>query len=427
MHQIVTFLGKYPKKTVYEYNGRLYEGEVFSLALVKFLEFDQMLVFTTNEAHASTWPLLECLDDRRILEIPIPLGESPDEMWIIFDKLIEHIQQNDTVTFDITHGLRSIPFLVFLFSAYLKTAKHATINAIYYGAFELGNQDGSKPAPVLDLSEFTTMLDWITATDQFVETGNAGKLAQLLNPSDRSRSASRKAAETLSKVSDAAFLCQPFSLMDVSRELREVLKQAEQDFSITARPFGVLSEQIVSVFDKFALEVSKADFDKVRSEYHIVDWYFHHNQLMLALSLAREWLIDAVTLRLGLPLDFTRISRQTIEKAISGLGHIGKQEFDPETSENWTFSVQDLNEYGRQIYTQWSDADMLKSIWNNLTSVRNAIDHAEHQKSPIPISTLIKKSKTIHQQLEKLAIAWKIIKPGSSVDQSKHNAPNNYA
>ena len=69
---------------------------------------------------------------------------------------------------------------VFLFAAYLKAAKNVTIDAIYYGALELGNSETGIPAPVIDLSEFVSMIDWLTATDQFIKTGNGKSLANLL-------------------------------------------------------------------------------------------------------------------------------------------------------------------------------------------------------------------------------------------------------
>ena len=123
--------------------------EEFSQALREFIEFDRMLVFVTNEARETTWPVLRDLHDPRILPVSIPVGNDSDGLWTLFDRLIEHVAEGDTLIFDITHGLRSIPFLVFLAAAYLKTARNVTIEAILYGAYELG-----QPAPVIDLSEF---------------------------------------------------------------------------------------------------------------------------------------------------------------------------------------------------------------------------------------------------------------------------------
>ena len=167
--KIITFLGKYPRETIYSHSARTYKGQVFAEALHQFCEYDTMLVCVTEEAKATTWPLLEALRDERIKPIDIPTGRTTEEMWETFKIITQYVDEDDRVIFDITHGLRSLPFLVFLFAAYLKAAKNVTIAAIYYGAPELSDTPNNVPAPVIDLSEFVSMIDWITATNQFTQ------------------------------------------------------------------------------------------------------------------------------------------------------------------------------------------------------------------------------------------------------------------
>ena len=178
---IITFLGdRGARQTTYIHNQKEYVGGVFAEALRQFCEYNTMLVCVTERARENTWPVLEALGDSRIKPIDIPTGRSTEEMWQTFKIIAEQVNENDHVIFDITHGLRSLPFLVFLFAAYLKAAKNVTIDAIYYGALELGNSKTGIPAPVIDLSEFVSMIDWLTATDQFIKTGNGKSLANLL-------------------------------------------------------------------------------------------------------------------------------------------------------------------------------------------------------------------------------------------------------
>ncbi len=230
-HTVITFLGIRPLLTTYSYEGTEYQGRVFAEALLQFLSFDRMLVLTTPEAD-SVYAVLEEKNDPRIQQVPIPTGRDDSEMWGIFDKVIEHIEEGEEVTFDITHGLRSIPFLAFLFAAYLKSAKAVTLRAILYGALEL-QKENNGVAPVLDLSRFASMLDWINASDQFVETGNANRLAALLG----GVKAQKDAAVTLRAVSQAAFLCQPVSLMKASAFLRPAMQRAAASFAHTSKPF----------------------------------------------------------------------------------------------------------------------------------------------------------------------------------------------
>lgn len=418
MHQVITFLGKYPKKTRYLWRDKIYEGEVFAQAIHQFLDFDRMLVFTTTEAHESTWPVLEALNDARIEEVSIETGINPEQIWSLFDEVIDRVGVGDTVTFDITHGLRSIPFLAFLFAAYLKTAKQVTIQGIYYGAFELGSSDNSVPAPVIDLSDYVGMLDWITATDQFLETGDARRLAGLLGRPGKKKNPSTAAAEALSRISQSAFLCQPFSLFEQAATLGSVLELAEEDFTITARPFGVLSQNIVQTMGGLAPHVDGDPLEMLRAEYRLIEWYYEHGQLIQALTLAREWLVDIVTFRLGQQINFGRSPRFTMERAVSGLELVGRMVPDETTGEEREFTIYDLNAFGRVIYETWEERPELAKLWSGLSNVRNNLNHGQHQKGPMKLDKLIRKADEVRIQIRELALKWDIIESTPS-DQRK--------
>ena len=216
--KIITFLGATPATSTTTYffkdkNGeqKKYEGKVFSEALRQFCEYDSMLVCVTEKAKTVNWSVLEELNDPKIQAVDIPTGNDTSQMWQMFTIITEHIERDDHVIFDITHGLRSLPFLVFLFAAYLKTAKQVIIEAIYYGAFDLKSENNGL-APIIDLSEFVYMIDWIAASNQFVETGDARQLSKLLNPHSDSSGANKKAAESLFNVSLASLLCRHYNL-----------------------------------------------------------------------------------------------------------------------------------------------------------------------------------------------------------------------
>ena len=415
MKTIVTFLGTKPTLTRYSYNGKVFEGEVFAKALLQFLEFDRMLVFSTPEAHEKTWPVLEVLGDERIHEIPISISARREDIWALFDVVIDQVGEGETVVFDITHGLRSIPFLAFLFAAYLKTAKQVNIEAIFYGAFELGDASKGIPAPVIDLSEYVTMLDWIVATDQFVNTGNARRLSDLLARPGKEHKASNAAANQLRKVSQAAFLVQPFTLMREADQLGAALDQAVEDFSVTARPFKVLSEKIVSSYVPLSAGDWASEKEKLVAQFMMIEWYRQRGQLIQALTLAREWLVDAVTVRLGLPVDYRRTPRGTMDRAVTGLGKVGGKIRDEETDEFRDFTPSDLNEYGRKIYNDWPEKTTIGSLANTLSEVRNQLNHAEHQANPFKLDTIQKKAEKALETLADLAQSWGF----SAISQTK--------
>ncbi len=385
MKRIITFLGVSAKETRYEYKGKYYSGRLFPEALRQFVDYDEMLVFATEEAQKKTWPILESLGDEHILKIPIEEGKNAVQMWDWFDKILEHVEYQDTVIFDITHGLRSIPFLVFVFAAYLKAARQVRIEAIYYGAFELGDQTTGKPAPVIDLSEFVTMFDWLAATEQFTQTGNADRLSNLINPARLTQGPLFEAESILSAISQSARLCQPFTLMQEAGKLEKVLDATQKELESIAPPFGVLKGQIVDTFGQFQTDTSNTH-DMLRTEFRLIEWYYEKGQIVQAITLAREWLIDAVTYRLGQPIDYLLENRRPFELAISGLALLGKPH--PEERER-KFTEDDLNRWGLKLL-EWPEPerDRLKRLWTNLKNVRNPLDHAEHQRKKEKQKTL---------------------------------------
>ena len=266
MKKIISFLGTNTNSTEYSLDGQIYTGDVFAQALRQFLEFDQMLVFVTKEAKTKSFPVLEALDDERIVPVEIPIGENAGEMWQIFEALTSRIVDNDVVSFDITHGLRSIPFLVFLAAAFLKSAKQVKIRGIYYGAFELqqDSQGNPRPAPIIDLSEFVTLLDWLNASEQFRRFGNASELAAQLRRSGSDPSL-YKAAEALEKVSRSLRLILPDQAMKASKELQESLNEATEAIEQKVRPFAVLSQRVKDSYEPLAL-------DRPRSKDNLSTW-----------------------------------------------------------------------------------------------------------------------------------------------------------
>ncbi|MCX8063184.1 MAG: TM1812 family CRISPR-associated protein, partial [Anaerolineales bacterium] len=292
--------------------------------------------------------------------------------------------------------------------AYLKAAKRVTIEAVYYGALDM-QRDGV--APVIDLSKFVQMLDWLTATEQFIQTGNARQLVGLLQEAEQHKDKRlTPVAKTLERVSQAAFLCQPFTLMEAIEDLGPTLDKAEETLSQVAPPFHLLSKEITGEFDSFKADFPAEHRRVLRAEYRLIRWYIEKNQLIQAMSLAREFIIDGIQYKFTGKLDrgsFARGPRSEFEKAVSGLPKVG----GPSPQGTGKFAEDHLNDYGRKIYLNdngnWNERDLIIKAWGDLEGIRNGLDHAEHQKEPIPLNTLQKKAhKDVLPVLEKLAQAW---------------------
>ncbi|ELS34191.1 MULTISPECIES: TIGR02221 family CRISPR-associated protein [Pseudanabaena] len=391
MTTVVTFLGdRGLLETKYRFgdHAQSYTGGVFAEALVQFCEFDRMIVCVTEKAKLNTWSKLVNLhSDPRIQALDIPTGIDTSEMWQTFEIIAAEIPEGESVIFDITHGLRSLPFLVFLFAAYFKAAKNVTIKSIYYGALELR---AGEIAPVIDLSEFISMIDWITATTRFTEMGNGQALVDLLRNemptteelrdrpdwSDLSGSL-ENTASAIETISLALSITRPIEVMASASKLEATLKRSADAFGQRARPFQLLSDRVVAEYGQFALE-RPIQKDVIRQNLEIqretIEWYIERNYIVQALTLAREWLVSVVAYWFDLDILDYRGSREPIEDALHRLRH----KFHPKGRE----FVSKGNGYFDEL-VDLPNARAIATLWKELANLRNDLAHCGMNKRPM--------------------------------------------
>lgn len=407
MRTVITFLGTaiLPTPTVYRLGGIEYTGHVFAEALCQFTDFDRMLVCATVEARDTTWPLLSALGDSRIERLDIETGGDAAELWRIFEVLTGSVDQGDTLIFDITHGLRSLPFLVFLVAAYLQAARDVTIEAIYYGAYELG-----QPAPIIDLSEFVSLLDWLSAADRFTQTGEGRPLADLLRKrmppglamrddlESRALGKSlRNAAAAIEDVSLALRVTRPLETMESAARLGSALQQARDAIATRARPFALLAEQVHDAYAPFALADPLHPTQwaaNLNLQLAMVRWYLDNQQVVQAATLAREWLVSLVTLRVGAAsLVDLNGERVPVEGALNNL------------CRRQAHRVVDRPSPRDADVARLPGQETLASVWNKMRDIRNDIAHVGMNEDPKPAAVLCDQMAAIYPKLEELAQA----------------------
>ena len=105
----------------------------------------------------------------------IPDGRNEQEIWEIFTIIFNELERDDEIWFDITHGFRSLPMLVFSIASYARHLKKVHIRSVSYGAFE-ARRDGIDP--VFDLTDFIRLMNWTDAAKDFVEYGKPHRMAE---------------------------------------------------------------------------------------------------------------------------------------------------------------------------------------------------------------------------------------------------------
>jgi CRISPR-associated Csx2 family protein len=416
MQKIITFLGtnipfdseKNEKViTTYLHNGKAYDGYVFPQALRQFADFDKMLVFVTKQAKESTWPVLEGLEDPRIKPIDIPIGETTAEMWAIFDQIIEQVDEGDSVIFDITHGLRSIPFLMFLFAAFLKFARGVTIKSVYYGALELGNHRKGVPAPVFDLSEFVNMLDWLTAADRFVETGDGQLLSKLLKDEmppgiqmgkdinfREIGNHLKQSADEIENISKALLMTRPVELMASGAKISGTFQTTTETLEEQARPYIVLGEKIEKTYSKFGLEnplnTQKAKSHLIQSK-DLIAWYLNHQQASNACLMMREWMVSAVMAMLGF-YPFNDFEKRML---VENIFHKAKDKIRKHGDQGEKYFPPELKNL--------TDPLCFIKFWQKITNLRNDNAHCGYREHAKTASQLINDASNYYKEFDEIS------------------------
>lgn len=390
MRKIITFLGRNPRETQYQWDGEIYPAHVFPQVLHKRLagRYDRMLVFVTQEAKEEVLPLLEPENNPQLVPVDIPTPKTEADYWALFEGLTEEVDEGDTVIFDITHGFRSIPFLVFLAAAYLKAAKGVTLEGIYYGALEMG-----PPAPVIDLSPFASLLDWLAATSQFIRTGSAADLAQVLREGrPAGRSSVRNLAGQLEGLSLALMLGYPLEAMRRADEFGRALGTVSEDARVLPAPFQLLLDRLRGEYAARALAEPKSDVrGNLRIQLDLIDWYVANRQIVQAMTVAREWVISALAWRATGRLVLDPGERGRWEDAVNTVAPAGgaKKPAAPREPVDLRLSA--------------NEEQALRKLWGTLRGLRNDLAHAGMKPSPTSPEKIVRNTDKVREQISNLA------------------------
>jgi len=395
--KIVTFLGtgNYQQAT-YVFEGHELTTHLFPEALATWRQPDEMLVFLTQEARNKNWlSLQERLAGKvQLRPVDIPSGKSEEELWQIFQALADSLHEKEEVTFDITHAFRSLPVLALLAAAYLRVAKQVRLSAILYGAYEAKDADGR--APVFDLTPFVSLLDWVTATDHFLRSGDATDLADLLRAAHQLpwRTAETQAREELPRhlknlagklceLTQALLLARPEEIVQHAVTVANQLPQAEPEMARFAQPFVLLLERTRQ-------HVAWLASDSLATQRHLVHWYIEHHHTMQALTLAREWLINWVCA--GLELDPLK-KREDAEQA---LVHFWLRRCNrPIDGEPSPLSDR---------LATLPQVEKLLNAWDYIGDLRNDVAHCGFRESPCPSGRILNSVKEIAECLDQLPL-----------------------
>lgn len=295
--KLITFvgMGRY-EPVIYRWKEHERETRFFAEALVEWFRPKTVCVVLTPEAQQSeNWEKLNSLleDRTAVREINIPSGKNEQELWEIFQKITEAVEDNDELVFDITHSFRSLPMLSLLAIAYLKQVKSVQIQHLLYAVYEA--REGNV-APVFDLTPFAELLDWLTAVKMFIAAGNASEMAKMLitihKEAWRARLPERprhleELAKALEGVSNSLLLSRVPLLSESVANLQKCVGtlEARAEIEKWAPALVPLMDQVSETYRPFAR-------DDLRTQVELIEWYHQRGHIVQAVTLVREWVVS---------------------------------------------------------------------------------------------------------------------------------------
>jgi CRISPR-associated protein, TM1812 family len=159
------------------------------LALIEATEKKQV----TQEQLDRLTPYLEARIGCEVNLALIPYARDEVEQVELLRRIATHVPQEGSVHLDITHGFRHLPMLILLAALYLRIARKALIEKIWYAAYDPDTQQ----APVLDLSGLLQIADGLQALSSFDKDGDYGVFVPMLRQAglpDETVTALQKAA-----------------------------------------------------------------------------------------------------------------------------------------------------------------------------------------------------------------------------------------
>jgi CRISPR-associated DxTHG motif protein len=294
---------------------------------------DQIRIYTTVEAETANWnddghrahgtgeiipgtglgsrlkeTACTAADIRRI---PVPKGNSEEEIWSIFEILFDSIRQGETVIFDITHSLRSLPMLCMVLIGYAKVLKEITVGGIYYGAFEiLGNvrdvrqmDPDERVAPMFDLTAFAQLMDWTQATRNFIRNGIAEDFCRLvegqINPvlartkgKDKPAQELKALAKGIHKISQNLLVNRGAEIVQFEYARLGGILDSLRSRDLFIKPMGPLLEVISRKIAPFA------DNDTLNG-FRAVEWCLEHGLHQQAITMLQETFLTHVLSKNG--------------------------------------------------------------------------------------------------------------------------------
>lgn len=339
----------------------------------------------------------------------LPEGGLEDDIMEIFKRMKNLICDGDELYLDITHAFRYLPMLMVVFSNYVSFTKDVNIKSITYGNWDARTEiekDGRKVcyAPIVDLLPLVSIQEWTYAAGQFLESGDVTLLNKLADSAARSLAKEAQGKDTnvtalrgyiknLSKAADEWRYCRGRSIVE-AKTIKE-LNKSRDGLNAEVMPL------IEPIFAKLQSQLDKFNGQEdVLNGLAAARWCYDHCLIQQAATILEEFIVTLICKNNHIPW-IAEDDRGIVTKAFSVEGH--------EEKDWWLGLPNDATEAEIEerirLIKSIRDTQLFKElqpIYNDISSLRNDLNHAGMRKNPASVKTILESVDDYLTRVEKV-------------------------
>ncbi|HQL05460.1 MAG TPA: TIGR02221 family CRISPR-associated protein [Treponemataceae bacterium] len=403
--KFISFLGtgNY-QPCMYTLNNRKSKSVYFiQEALIDFVcndfeKEDSLVFFLSSDARSKNWSHLHTnLCDKKlkapILDISIPDSKTEAGIWDLFNVIFTSLDENDSIIFDLTHSFRFLPMLCFSVLHYASFLKNISVEGVYYGAWETRDIETSE-APIFNLTDSFTLMQWANAADVFTNYGISGKINTLVKKTAKDFHGTSSLADKLKNIEITMSTVRGSEIQEgkVFTDCREKIKilRDENIYQPALKPLLDVIENKISRFS----ENSNLNF------LYAAQWYIKHNMTQQAFTIMEEGIITYLIEKFS--GDFRDLEQR--EACSSSINHAFNTVIKNDSEWNESTSEQKHRKLTADIFIYVSMNRELLVLFNKLVANRNDINHAGYKSNISKGNTLLKTAENIFTNLQELFI-----------------------
>lgn len=287
-------------KAAYE---KTYTQRITSFANAKFNTLDE---FEEDGLEFKLQKLVEEGLIQNFAHREIQDGFSEDEIWSIFDVIVNNIDEGTELYFDVTYGYRFLPLLTLSLINYLAAVKNCELKALFYGNFDAGmamrrealsSKDLSEEqkielgrqaveAPIQILTNIVELNQWTEAVEMFTKSADAYSLNKLLK--DSVNVSEKKLGEELFALTEAVKTCRGKELTQ-KLKLKETKKRIQ---SLKMDSSGGMKKQLKPLLNKIESKINNFNSKTTENGFAAVEWCIQHGMVQQGYTFLQETLIS---------------------------------------------------------------------------------------------------------------------------------------